>query len=423
MIGRLFLLTASECETTPDRLFIIMMSSLGYFHFSTLFGAGVTSLFTVLTVALAIYILTAVSVPRVHWRSLPLAIRMGIVLFIWLTTSIAWSEAPLEVSLKYLMEYRIYWIAPLLFLVLRRYTYAPLLILAFCILGMFSALISSYMLYLNMIHVDGLHFSFANRIFHAFVLNLQIVLTVSIFVACFRKNLIFTALLGIVLLLTIYNLLNVETGRTGYVTFFALLFLPLLYFSSNFSRCILSVLGFILLFIFAYSFLEKFSIGVDQLARNVALFDLGSSPTNSVSKRMTFYFSGFLIFKEHPILGVGVGDVDNALAGLYHDGSVALQTDNVHSEFLNMLVSGGVIAGLLYLSIPLALALEGLKLKSAPMVICFVGLGTVMFVSGLFTSIIKDFGEKPALMVLIPVFYRLAESGVMNLFHRDDQFT
>ena len=49
------------------------------------------------------------------------------------------------------------------------------------------------------------------------------------------------------------------------------------------------------------------------------------------------------------MFGVGVGDVVGALEDMSSKGELRVATDNVHNEFLNMLIAGGVPAMVLFL--------------------------------------------------------------------------
>jgi O-antigen ligase len=73
---------------------------------------------------------------------------------------------------------------------------------------------------------------------------------------------------------------------------------------------------------------------------------------NGANFRLAAWTCGWEVFQSHPLAGVGVGDKDEVLREKYREKKfhIALQTDkNVHSNYLDVLFSTGVIGFLVFL--------------------------------------------------------------------------
>ena len=111
------------------------------------------------------------------------------------------------------------------------------------------------------------------------------------------------------------------------------------------------------------------------------------------------------IASDNPIFGVGVGDVESTLEELYVNNTIRALTDNLHNEFMNMQVAAGAPAMLLFFGFVGLIAYSGFKVRKGQqeigiMLVCVAG---VLFISALCNSTIKDFGEKHALMIVLPI--------------------
>ena len=115
---------------------------------------------------------------------------------------------------------------------------------------------------------------------------------------------------------------------------------------------------------------------------------------------------------------MGVGDVTKTLQLRAEAGKIRVLTDNVHSEFLNMLMAGGVPAFLLFVGFVVSLAYSGcaIRPRSRSLGDALIGLGVILFVSALFNSTIKDYGEKHALIIMLSILgaYSLANRTLIK---------
>ena len=101
--------------------------------------------------------------------------------------------------------------------------------------------------------------------------------------------------------------------------------------------------------------------------------------------------------------GVGVGDVVTELKDRADSGQIRIVTDNVHSEFMNMLIAGGLPALFLFLVFVLSISWVGFRYRKTDRAIgdALTGISVIVFVSAIFNSTIKDYGEKNALLIIL----------------------
>lgn len=86
-------------------------------------------------------------------------------------------------------------------------------------------------------------------------------------------------------------------------------------------------------------------IGSDRLAIRLAA-TRGESDARLGGSRNEIWQATWRMFKSHPIAGVGMGGFAAAIPA-YHDASGSLTPQEAHSEYLELLASGGIIGGLL----------------------------------------------------------------------------
>jgi len=325
--------------------------------------------------------------------------KAGLVLFGWLLVSIFWSQAGVWDSLGYLFEHRIYFMVPVFATALYCLPNSQKWGLYAAVLGAVVALITSYGLGLEWWKVEGARFSLANRIYHGFIMSA--LLLVVLLIARHTRGMIRISAI-VIAGLTVYNVLNIETGRTGYLQVVAV---SLLFVVLTFNRLQAAILcfGVAVAFSVAYLSLDRFSSNVDQTLANVERMVVNGDYQSSAGYRLEFYRVAIQIGADNPLGGVGVGDVVAELKKYAESGQIPILTDNVHSEFMNMLVSGGAPALLLFLAFALLIGREGLEYRKTDRACgdALIGVAAIIFVSALFNSTMKDYGEKHALLIIL----------------------
>jgi len=92
-------------------------------------------------------------------------------------------------------------------------------------------------------------------------------------------------------------------------------------------------------------------------------------------------------------------------------------TDNLHSEFANMTLMLGIPGFLLYAGLfitPLAVCYRARDRISLSAHCLMAMVMSTLFVSSLFNSALKDFGEKNILMVMVPLAMSLVLSELRS---------
>ena len=323
----------------------------------------------------------------------------GLGLFVWLLLSISWSHATTLENVESLMEYRFYFMLPVYTAALLSNDAAVKWGLRAVVLGSVIALITSYGLGLDWWKIEGAERSLGNRIYHGFIMSIFLLICLLATKYCTSG---FRPLFICLAILTIYNVMNIENGRTAYLLVFATILSFIVY---SFTARQIVIFGGLLIGIFflAYMELDQLHGRIDESIGNLERAWAAKDYHSSIGLRFEFYRAAVSIFSENPIIGVGVGDVPASLTELHRSGELRFPTDNVHSEFLNMLVSGGFIGACLFSFFILTLGLAGFAKSHTESFAgdFLVGMATILFVSALFNSTIKDFGEKHALLVVL----------------------
>lgn len=378
-----------------ERIFAFNFIIFSFVMFSCWFPTGFSATFSTFAFLSALPIFFY----RIRFIELSSFEILGLALFGWISLSIIWSEAPILDSLRFLSEYRIYFVLPVLISVLSLNPKTQLFSFRAAMIGAFVALVTSYGLELKWWQVEGAQFSLANRIYHGFIMS-------SFLLACLlisretsgRARMIALS----VALLVVYNVLNIETGRTGYLQVVSVLFTVILL---SFSRVQagLAILVALIMVVCLYMWLDRFHDQINQTLSNVESALIGDEYQSSAGQRIEYYREAINIGFDFPLSGVGVGDVVSTLQKRTDDGRLRLLTDNVHSEFMNMLVVGGFPALLIFVGFLASIIYAGFAGRKSFRLSgdMLIGLGVIVTISSIFNSTIKDYGEKHALIIML----------------------
>jgi O-antigen ligase len=328
---------------------------------------------------------------------------IGLALFALICLSALWSEASFIETLEGISEYRLYFMVPVFSFVLSGDLRYQKLVLNAVLGGALISLLASYGLGFNLIEVEGARFSLANRIYHGFIM--AILLAYSLIRMTLSSD--FSRYYhGAIAALIVYNILNIEIGRTGYLLVIAVFCVIIVYSSAAIVR--VGLFSALLLgLVVSYLSLESFGGRVDQTLANVYSLIQDGEVGTSAGFRLGIYKVALEIYWESPFFGLGVGDVAQVLVQSFYEGRSELLTDNVHNEYLNMLLVGGGGTFILYIYFIGQLARTGSETmrKSREIGIFLVSMAVIIAVASLFNSTIKDFGEKHALIVLLSLLF------------------
>ena len=378
-----------------ERAFSFNFIAFSFVMFSCWFPTGFSATFSTFAFLFALPLFFS----RMDWANINLFEKAGLALFAWLSLSIFWSEGSVLDSLGYLFEYRLYLMVPVFVAALLCVPNTQKWAFYAAVLGAIIALVTSYGLGLGWWKIEGAHLSLANRIYHGFIMST--LLLVALLVARHTNGLFRISAL-VVVLLTVYNVLNIENGRTGYLQVIAVIFLFVALSFGRLQAAILALLVAVALGA-AYFSLDQFNARIDQTLINVERSIVNLDYESSAGARLDLYRAAIRIGAENPLSGVGVGDVVAELDNQAKAGKIRFVTDNLHSEFMNMLMAGGVPALLLFLAFVLFIAWVGSQYHKTDGAIgdALIGVSAIVFVSALFNSTIKDYGEKHALLIML----------------------
>jgi hypothetical protein len=378
-----------------ERAFSLNFIAFSFVMFSCWFPTGFYATFSTFAFLFALPLFFS----RVNLANVSLFEKAGLVLFAWLLLSIFWSQADVLDSLVYLSEYRLYFMVPVFAAALLCMPSTQKWAFFAAVFGAILALITSYGLGLGWWKIEGAHLSLADRIYHGFIMS--VLLLVSLLVARHSSGL-FRVVAVLLALLTVYNVLNIESGRTGYLQVIAV---SLMFVVLSFSRLQATILALmaVVAFYAAYVSLDQFNARIDQTLANVELMVVNDDYRSSAGYRLEFYREAMQVGADNLVGGVGVGDVVAELKNRANSGQLRIMTDNVHSEFMNMLMAGGVPALFLFLGFVLLIAWVGFWYRKSDRAVgdALIGISAIIFVSALFNSTIKDYGEKHALLIML----------------------
>ncbi|MDB2411907.1 O-antigen ligase family protein [Litoricolaceae bacterium] len=377
-----------------NKIFSFTFICFSFITFSSLFPTGFStvSFFVAFVAALPVFFRRISEIKLNNYEV------VGLILFLWISMSIFWSDVPALDSLAALSEYRLYLMVPIFSLVLttdrrtKRYT------LIAGLLGASIALFASWGIGLGWFVLPSGQNSLGDRIYHGFVMSVFLI-------ACFciaRERYGFTRYFFLIVAsLIFYNLVNMENGRTGYLLLITVtvVFAVLTFRGSNLVAAFLLTVVFCVL---SFKYLAGFHDRVTQTLDNVEKMLVEDNYNSSVGYRLEFYRAAIEIGLDNPMVGVGVGDVASELRAYWNVGKLRVLTDNVHSEYLNMLMVGGIPAVLLFALFLGLIIRQGLLQRSRSRWLgdAMVGIGCIVVVATLFNSSIKDYGEKQALIII-----------------------
>ena len=157
--------------------------------------------------------------------------------------------------------------------------------------------------------------------------------------------------------LTISGNLFINDGRTGQLAFVAGIFATVfIHYKLTLKSIFLSLFLIIVIFTSAYNLSDKFHSRIQAAQNDIAMINKGQL-NSSWGMRIAMYRVAADIFKENPIIGVGVGDFRDAATealvkndhGFHKDVIEFIPEYHFHSQYLNVLVQGGFIGLLLLL--------------------------------------------------------------------------
>jgi O-antigen ligase len=167
-----------------------------------------------------------------------------------------------------------------------------------------------------------------------------------------RDRLVFTAIA--ILNFIIIHILSARTGLVALYGGLGMLVLHTVWQHRAKKIVWLSLMALPLLPVIAYYTVPSFKNKITNSVRDVEINrDGGDINHRSFSMRLEAWKTGLGIIKEHPLTGVGVGDLDKEMAAQYQKNNTILWVENrvmPHNQFIENAVQAGLLYVLLLLT-------------------------------------------------------------------------
>ncbi len=103
---------------------------------------------------------------------------------------------------------------------------------------------------------------------------------------------------------------------------------------------------------------NKLEVRIHKILWEIDVYMIGYNPEgNSVGQRFEFWKNGWSIFRDHPIFGVGTGDVQNEFHRAYDENGSLLSEQyqlRAHNQYLTFAITFGVLGLILFLALLIA---------------------------------------------------------------------
>jgi len=150
-----------------------------------------------------------------------------------------------------------------------------------------------------------------------------------------------------------------------------------------------------------YSAVNKINTGIDSYSEGTAV--------KSVDKRLAMIVNGFIITKESPWIGTGIGSINQAHINNFDKLPKTLknrrEVTNPHSEFMSISIQLGMLGLILYLLYLYKLFECTKKLPNDFYKHSAQGLLVLILIGSLGSSIITDSGEGHFIMLFIAILF------------------
>ncbi|OQX05605.1 MAG: hypothetical protein BWK76_27270 [Desulfobulbaceae bacterium A2] len=213
------------------------------------------------------------------------------------------------------------------------------------LLGMTAAALISSLVWADILHLPGVSPAHpTKRVFHV-IYNPMLALAIFVLLhELFWSTLRPAQRVGLVVWLAFlsWNMFITE-GRTGQVVFVLLvIFVLTLLLHRQWGRLLLVLaVGLPLVFSLAYQLSGNFQRRIGQVQEELSAFGLRNN--TSVGLRLVYSINSAHLIAEHPLIGVGTGDFNQAYAAMNKRNSEDMpNTDNPHNQYLLTMVRLGL---------------------------------------------------------------------------------
>jgi len=190
---------------------------------------------------------------------------------------------------------------------------------------------------------------FLHHIHYGVLLSLTVVLLFQQIVVG-KERLSIKVLMGLFVLTASLNVF-VTGGRTGYLTYVAMLAFLMLVLARRWA--LLFVLIASVTVMLSYTFSPKLHEKVDQTVRSIEkLAQVKTDFKSSIGQRAGFWYYSVDVIKEHPLLGVGTGDSLKAVFEKVPPEHESIKKiAHEHNQYISILLQFGLVGFLVFLNI------------------------------------------------------------------------
>ena len=318
-----------------------------------------------------------------------------------------WSSS-IKDGLYDLFEYRVFVLVVIYSLVFTRDQRNWRVPLTIFLLGACVSLLVSFGLFFDLFDIDGRPDarSKGDRIFHGIIMVSAIGIILSSFSGfqLIGKVDKFHALKVILIAMFAVNVLAIEIGRTAYVNLAVSVAIFVFVSCRRFFPWLLLVSPLVV--IMAYLVVPNFSARIDETYSQTLEYFAHASVEDSPGIRINLYVWATGELFSNPF-GHGIGDVADVMDSAFESGALLINADNVHNEYLNFGLIGGVPLTVLLAASFIFWCRESCREKKIIGGEVFAILFSVFATHMLFNSAIKDLGEKSLLTITLTSFLML----------------
>ena len=321
--------------------------------------------------------------------------KTNLFLFFWIfigysLLSYFWSEVTFYEALKYIRRYWYYLPIFIIFKYLKKEYFEYTI--SFFLLGMFISEILSYGNFFSFWTI-GLGETNNPTVFIHHTTNSIFLAIVSIFLLSriFTEESKTKKIIYLIFFITVTINLLVNSGRTGYFSFFITIIISIIFiYKLKIQYIITSLFSLLLLFLLAYNFSTNFNSRLHLMKDDINQIILNENYNTSIGARIGFWIIAKNILEKDPLLGTGIANQINIKNQIIDtnktsDFEYVRKLEHFHNNYLEILTQYGLIGFILFLLI--IIEIYKIKVKSFSINLLKISAVTI-YLLGCFTDML-----------------------------------
>lgn len=321
--------------------------------------------------------------------------KTNLFLFFWIfigysLLSYFWSEVTFYEALKYIRRYWYYLPIFIIFKYLKKEYFEYTI--SFFLLGMFISEILSYGNFFSFWTI-GLGETNNPTVFIHHTTNSIFLAIVSIFLLSriFTEESKTKKIIYLVFFITVTINLLVNSGRTGYFSFFITIIISIIFiYKLKIQYIITSLFSLLLLFLLAYNFSTNFNSRLHLMKDDINQIILNENYNTSIGARIGFWIIAKNILEKDPLLGTGIANQINIKNQIIDtnktsDFEYVRKLEHFHNNYLEILTQYGLVGFILFLLI--IIEIFKIKVKSFSINLLKISAVTI-YLLGCFTDML-----------------------------------